>query len=267
MITVQEAPPSSLLQPYIRFYQYTETRTGNTPLLKPLPARPDQCLQFSFQDPYLVLDRASGATTKAPPIVLTGRHTHRHSDLLAVGAVITFTIHFQPTGFYRLFHVPLPELINLNPNAVDVLGGEIRFLYEQLCAAGSLAAMVGLAERFLLCKLNGSRPFHPVQVAAAALLHQHGVVNLSALVAASNVSLRQFERAFTEQVGVPPKLYGRIARFTYTLELKHRKQHHSWTDVAHEAGYYDQMHFIHDCKTFTGETPTVLLATWMPCRQ
>jgi AraC-like DNA-binding protein len=267
MISVQEALPSPLLQPYVRFYQFSETRPGTSPLYKPLPARPDQCLQFSFRQPYIVINRASGTMAEAPPIVVTGRHTQRHTDLMATGVVVTFTIHFEATGFYRLFHIPMPELINLNPNAVDVMGREIQFLHEQLYEARSLPAMVGIAESFLMRKWSDSRPFHPVQSAAAALLRQHGRVNLSALVLESNVSQRQFERTFAEQVGVPPKLFMRLARFTHALELKHKQQHWTWADIAYEAGYFDQMHFIHDCKAFASETPTSLFAAWVPCRK
>jgi AraC-like DNA-binding protein len=267
MLTVQEVLPSHFLQAYIRFYQYSETRPGSAPLYKPLPARPDQCLQFSFQDPYIVIDRASGATTKAPPVVVTGRHTQRHTDLLVTGVVVTFTIHFQPAGFFRLFNIPLTELINLNPNALDVIGREVGLLHEQLCEAGSLPAMVRRVEAFLMRRLSGSQPFHPVQSAAAVMLNQHGLVNLPSLVAASNVSMRQFERTFSEQIGVPPKLFSRLARFAHALELKYSRQHCSWTEIAHEVGYYDQMHLIHDCKAFTNETPSTLLDSWRPCRQ
>jgi AraC-like DNA-binding protein len=266
MITVQEVAPARLLQAYVRFYHYSVTRLDNATLYKPLPARPEQFLQFSFRDHYTVIDRASGARATAPPIVVVGRQAQRNVDLLATGIVVTFTIHFQPTGFYRLFHIPLPELTNLTPDAVDVVGPEITILYEQLHQAGTLQEMVRLAETFLLQKMGRSQPFHPVQTAAAALVDHHGLLNLAALVSASHLSRRQFERTFTEQVGVPPKLFSRIVRFTHALERKYREPHRSWTDIAYEAGYYDQMHLIHDCRAFTGETPSALLQTWVPCR-
>ena len=250
----------------MRCYHYSETRPGNATLFKPLPSRPEQFLQFSFQEHYTVIDRAFGARAPAPPVVVVGRQTQRNADLVATGVVVTFTIHFQPTGFYRLFHIPLPELTNLTPDAVDVVGPEIMILHEQLHQAGSLQAMVRVAETFLLQKLSTGQPFHPVQTAAAAILNRHGQMSLAALVSSSNVSLRQFERTFTEQVGVPPKLFSRIVRFTHALERKHGEPHRSWTDIAYETGYYDQMHLIHDCKPFTCETPSSLLQTWVPCR-
>jgi AraC-like DNA-binding protein len=50
-------------------------------------------------------------------------------------------------------------------------------------------------------------------------------------------------------------LYSRIARFEAALDRKARSATKSWTDVAHELGYYDQMHMVHDFQGFTGETP------------
>jgi transcriptional regulator GlxA family with amidase domain len=66
---------------------------------------------------------------------------------------------------------------------------------------------------------------------------------------------RQFERGFVNQVGMRPKLYSRIARFEAALDRKARSAAKSWTDVAHELGYHDQMHMVHDFQDFTGETP------------
>jgi AraC-like DNA-binding protein len=267
MITVQEFAPSPVLQDYVRFYQYSETRLGTATLFRPLPARPEQLLQFSLRERYVVIDRRFGIRSKAPPIVILGRQTQRKIDLLATGDVVTFTIHFQPTGFYRLFHIALHELTNLTPDAVDVVGHEVSVLHEQLYQADSLQAMVCRAETFLMQKMTRSQPFHPVQAAAASILNRHGQVNLAELASASNVSLRQFERTFTEQVGVPPKMFSRLVRFKHALELKHRERYRSWTDIAYEAGYCDQMHLIHDCKAFADETPSALFQTWVPCRE
>ena len=72
-------------------------------------------------------------------------------------------------------------------------------------------------------------------------------------------STRQFARKFIQQVGVRPKLFARIARFQAALENKGRYPTKSWTDIAHEFGYYDQMHMIHDFGKFTGGTPGEIL--------
>jgi len=30
----------------------------------------------------------------------------------------------------------------------------------------------------------------------------------------------------------------------------------TWTNIAHELGYHDQMHMVHDFKLFSGQSPT-----------
>jgi hypothetical protein len=62
-----------------------------------------------------------------------------------------------------------------------------------------------------------------------------------------------------QQVGMRPKLFMRIARFEAALQNKARFVAKPWTDVAHEFGYYDQMHMVHDFAEFTGGTPTETL--------
>ena len=64
---------------------------------------------------------------------------------------------------------------------------------------------------------------------------------------------------FMKQVGVHPKLYARIVRFEAALDSKARASTKSWADVACEFGYFDQMHMIHDFKSFARGTPTDIL--------
>ncbi len=71
--------------------------------------------------------------------------------------------------------------------------------------------------------------------------------------------MRQFERVFGARFGMRPKLYSRIVRFQAALDRKARSSRNSWADVAHEFGYHDQMHMVHDFEEFTGETPTETL--------
>ena len=99
-----------------------------------------------------------------------------------------------------------------------------------------------------------------VSAAANEILLHGGQIQISGLAAQVGLNLRQFERRFGQQVGVQPKLYARIARFEAALDSKARCRTKSWTEVAHDFGYYDQMHLVHDFESFSGETPTNLLA-------
>jgi hypothetical protein len=69
------------------------------------------------------------------------------------------------------------------------------------------------------------------------------------------IILRFIER-FKMQVGISPKRYCRIRRFQQALTRTGRGRPVDWSQVALDCGYYDQAHFIHECRSFSGLTPT-----------
>jgi len=62
------------------------------------------------------------------------------------------------------------------------------------------------------------------------------------------------ENLFKKWVGLSPKLFARIIRFSYIFQLV-QDNNQSWSSLAYEAAYYDQSHFIRNFKSFTGENP------------
>jgi AraC-like DNA-binding protein len=44
------------------------------------------------------------------------------------------------------------------------------------------------------------------------------------------------------------------------LQVIHRGDDCDWADLAASCGYFDQAHFIHDFKAFSGINPTTYLA-------
>jgi AraC-like DNA-binding protein len=61
-------------------------------------------------------------------------------------------------------------------------------------------------------------------------------------------------------MGLSPKEYLRVSRFLHSLEVLKKDNSHL-TGVAYESGYYDQAHFIHEYKVFSGLTPGELKMT------
>ena len=79
-------------------------------------------------------------------------------------------------------------------------------------------------------------------------------MNVQEMAGRAFLSTRQFERNFKQFAGFSPKLYSRIIRFQAAMQQYGNKAM-SLTAIAYECGYYDQSHFIHDFKEFSGHHP------------
>jgi transcriptional regulator GlxA family with amidase domain len=140
-----------------------------------------------------------------------------------------------------------------------VLGAFVTHLEQLLGEARSFQERVHIADQRLLRYAVKAAAFDRISSAANHILRAAGNTRVATLARDAGLSVRQFERCFMKQVGVHPKLYARIVRFEAALDSKARASTKS-SDVACEFGYFDQMHMIHDFKSFSRGTPTDTLA-------
>jgi transcriptional regulator GlxA family with amidase domain len=73
------------------------------------------------------------------------------------------------------------------------------------------------------------------------------------------LSQRRFIQVFTAEVGLTPKLYGRVRRFQRARELVRKATAPDWAAVAVACGYFDQSHLIRDFGQFSGLSPVAHL--------
>jgi AraC-like DNA-binding protein len=255
------ATASATLAPFVWSYGQSEARERVDGLVLPLPARPKQVLVFTFRDRYHVRTRSSGRSEATSRAIVVGPQTHHRLDLLISGFVDSFTIHFQPAGFNRLFGVKMTELRDQHFDARDVLGDVISPLEQELAESPTFAGRVRIAETFLRGLLGEARPLDLVAIVANDMFAKSRTTAVAEMAVRSVLTARQFERRFLEQVGVAPKLYARIVRFNAALDRKLASATTTWTDVAHEFSYYDQAHLVRDFRAFGGVTPGVLETT------
>jgi AraC-like DNA-binding protein len=260
MLQTKMAPPSEVLRPYVWAYGMTTGQVGSVPLVIPLPARPKQLLTFSFEDTYRVRRPGSDYSDASPRVTVVGPQTHPGAGLLVCGRIDNFTIHFQPSGFNQLFGIPMTELTDAAYDAYAVIGPGIPKLEHQLGDIPGFAERIQLIEGRLIRMLYSHGTLDPVSIVANRLFASNGIHRVSAMATYSGLSPRQFERRFLAQVGVPPKLYARIIRFNAALDHKLRVPGRAWTHIANDHDFYDQMHLVHDCRAFTGESPSRFLA-------
>ncbi len=252
--------PAPGLEPFVRFYVQRAMKISGSPVVHPVAARAIPMILFGLGDPYNALINKPRVLQESFKVTVVGPQTHRRVDLHLQGAIEDFAIFFQPDGVYRLFSIPMCELIDQAFEGHAVLGAFISQVYQRMGECESFEQRVSLLNELLLRRALDSSGFDGISAAANRILLGGGRVAITAAAEYSGVSIRQFERRFVERVGMRPKLFARIARFEAALDGKARFAARSWTDVAHKFGYYDQMHMVHDFAEFTGGTPTETLA-------
>jgi AraC-like DNA-binding protein len=174
-------------------------------------------------------------------------------------------VNLTPLGTHRLLGLPMHHLANAVIELDDLLGAEVARLAERLHDAPDWGARFDLLDAALAARLARARPSSPgVAWAWGRLRATHGAVTVGALTEELGWSRRHLAAQFREQIGLPPKLLGRILRFDRVVTLLRSREPERWAEVAHGCGYYDQAHFNRDFRQFAGATPTEFLASRLP---
>ncbi len=153
----------------------------------------------------------------------------------------------------------MADLADWADDAQSVIGPIVSEIEQRLASASSFQERIRVATDFLLRHLREQASPDAVSAVANRFLLEHGALRVDDAAASAGLSIRQFERRFTNQVGLPPKRYARIVRFNAALEAKMTAPRRLWTDIAHEFSYYDQMHMVRDFETFAGESPATFV--------
>ena len=174
-------------------------------------------------------------------------------------------VQFLPGGAFPFFRMPASELENISISLGDLWQrrtGEIR---EQLLAARDVDSMLVELERCLLEQLVRPPELHPgVAYAVHQFRRPAHAVRMAEISERIGLSSRRFIELFRRQVGLTPKVFCRVRRFQHVLRAVHRQREVDWAEVALECGYYDQPHFIHDFRAFSGLTPSGYLDAATP---
>jgi AraC-like DNA-binding protein len=179
-------------------------------------------------------------------------------DLVMQGRVDAFTIVFQPGGIFKLLSIPAEELTDGDFDGEAVLGRRFGELERRMGDVSLFADRVHIANAYLSARLPAHESAGAIANAAAVLGMNAGCIRVSDLAEAAALGIRQFERRFRYEIGIPPKLYARIVRFEAALQRKAKEPAMHWTDIAHSLGYHDQMHMVHDFDRLSGDNPTAI---------
>ena len=169
-------------------------------------------------------------------------------------------VHFRHGGAFPFLGHPLSELRDLHVS-IDVLWGAAGVdLRNRVMEAGTPDAKFRVLERILLARARGCLTRNPAVEFALKQFHNiSSVGSTSSVIGQIGMSKRRFIQIFDERVGLTPKLYCRVRRFQDALRLIATGREVEWADLALDCGYFDQAHFIHDFKNFSGLNPLAYL--------
>ena len=166
-----------------------------------------------------------------------------------------FGVYLFPYAIPVFFSVPAPELSNQMPDLFSFLGNEGKELEEKIGLAANTTQRVDILITYLKKKLTkSSLPPPAVFATIKNIIQNKGFSTVQELAGQTCLSTRQFERNFKAFSGFTPKLYSRIIRFQAALN-EYGNHQKTLTEIGLSCGYFDQSHFIHEFKTFSGYHP------------
>lgn len=198
-----------------------------------------------------------GTFDKQPLALVVGPQVSR-VNIKVFGQLSAIRVDFLPGAMHRLLGTPMNELFDGGFDALDFFGAEVNQVIEQLRNIANMDAGKNIVEKFLLKKVMHLRNKLPFDSAMYLLLKRDGTMSIEETASLACLSVKQFERKCKERIGMSPKIYARILRFSKAYRLHEAFPQLSWTNIAYEANYFDHMHMIRDFKAFAGVNPSAI---------
>lgn len=250
--------PTGPLTSLIRDFQISHMKFGEEDLAEPFItclANTEQALYFYVNDPIKIVPAAS-VEIPVPPVVITGPK-YKPIGLLFGQNHLMIKCTFHPTGTYRLLGLQMKETVNNGLDAANYWGNEVNKVLQQLREASSYDSMIDIVALFILGKYDDQcRPEEPIDQIAAKMLNPLDDHTIDEWASMACLSLRQFERSFMTRIGISPKLFIRIVRFEYAMEVKNNFPDKNWSQIALECGYTDSSHILKEFRTFAEFPPS-----------
>jgi AraC-like DNA-binding protein len=244
--------PTTAAASLVRSFTIVETETETSRVLLP---ETGAVLGVRYGGSAALVE--GGRTSVLTNVTLTGmRNTVRRMHTSAGGRIIVASFH--EAGARMVFGLAMHHLFN------DIIGlhelvasEEMDQLRLAVASAHDSCTRVRAIERFLLTRRSHGKRDPTVAAAVRAMRFARGTVSIRSLAFGLGLSQDRFEKRFRQELGASPKQYCSILRFRMALGAY--PAHSNLAELAVEAGYYDQSHFIREFRAVTGETPQTFL--------
>lgn len=181
-------------------------------------------------------------------------------DLSSEGNARFIAVRFRCGSFRHFCDINFNEINNTFLSIEDIWKEEGKILVDQLQDTEmNITIQTNLLNQFFTKLLYRYQKDNQTIDKAINLLYKSTEDNNIYSIARNlNMSLRNFERVFKSEFGLSPKRFHTISRLQKTVKELLLTNYNDYLPIVLERGYYDQPHFIRECKSALNLTPSEL---------
>lgn len=246
---------SEILKPFVKVVWSMEGDRSvvNGPKMHILP---DTCVElvFHFGDPYQTTFADQSTSIQSRSFIVA--QMKKFMNIEAFGRTGIIAVRFTALGAYHFFGTPMKEVANGETKLELVWKALADEIEDQIQQAVSTDDRSKIVQKYLqLQLLRNGYVDKAVDFCIREIKRTNGMIRVEALANNAGLSCRQLIRRFDQYVGISPKEFARITKFISSLDMLSQSRLKTFTDVALDSGYFDQAHFIHDFREYSGMTP------------
>lgn len=240
--------PAALLAPYVKQYWFL---TADDALQQSQRFIPAGSMGIVFNRGELVY--SSLENNLLPRSYVFGQST-TYTDLVFKALNLIIVV-LHPAGARAFLKMPVNELKGQSVSVECFNDCLFTELEERLRSTTDDTACVYWIEQFLLKRIRNFEAYNFKRLESVMNSIHYGEQDISKLAQTACLGYKQFKRVFVDYVGLNPKEFVQIARFTKASHILQTQPLVSLSELAYACGYYDKSHLIRDIKMFSGYTP------------
>lgn len=166
-------------------------------------------------------------------------------------------VDFLPWGAYSVFGIEQAVLHNVTADATEIFPDLKKMIPQLESHLDDDEYCMKFLETFLLGELQKQTKECDKRIIKACkeIEENNGNILIKNLCKKAGMSQSGFTKYFSQMIGVTPKLFGRVARFTAVQKFLGENPNAGWNEIVYQFDYFDQNHFIREFKKFTGAVP------------
>lgn len=246
--------PHDDLSPFIKCYWVLDAPKMDLSIKQRIV--PDGCMEmiFHYGDIFHQYLNETEAIPQ-PRSFIFGQIT-RPLYIEPTGSTGIFAVRFHPDGFIPFATLPIRSIRDRAVALEDLFGRDGLLLAAAVIGALNNEVRIRLVESFLIKQLGKPDKIdHVIKSSVEVLMQLKGHLSVTALSGEININRRQLERRFSAVIGISPKQLSKVFRLQAALKILISQEFDSFADLAYQADYFDQSHFIKDFQEFTGVSP------------